>query len=101
MASNHRSRRGFLKHGAALAGLAIGGVPSVDAQTPTSPSSDPMEMKKASKELVAYGERSRYVTSVRVPVAERMSPASLRHTPHQTAEPFNTISLMPFFPSGS
>jgi sulfane dehydrogenase subunit SoxC len=74
MPSNRRTRRGFLKQGAALAGLAIGGVPAVDAQTPSTPPSDPMEMKKASKELIAYGERSRFVTSVRVPVAERMSP---------------------------
>jgi len=73
MPSNHRTRRGFLKQGATLAGLAVGGVPIVGAQTPTSPS-DPMEMKKASKELIAYGERSRFVSSVRVPVAERMSP---------------------------
>ena len=29
---------------------------------------------KSLKELIAYGERSRYVTSIRVPVAERMSP---------------------------
>ena len=26
------------------------------------------------KELIAYGERSRFVTSLRVPVSERMSP---------------------------
>jgi sulfane dehydrogenase subunit SoxC len=75
MPSNHRSRRGFLKQGAALAGLAIGGgVPAVNAQTPSTSSSDPMEMKKASRELIAYGERSRFVSSVRMPVAERMSP---------------------------
>jgi len=75
MPSNRRTRRGFLKQGAALAGLAIGGgVPAVHAQTPSTPSSDPMEMKKASKELIAYGERSRFINSVRVPVAERMSP---------------------------
>ena len=30
--------------------------------------------KELAKELVAYGERSRFVNSVRVPVAERMSP---------------------------
>src|SRR3954464_10185393 len=70
---SNRTRRGFLQQGAALAGLAIGGVPSAGAQTPTSPSA-PMEKKKASKELIAYGERSKFVTSVRVPVAERMSP---------------------------
>src|SRR5947207_1805337 len=69
MGSNRKSRRGFLQHGAALAGLSLGGVPSVMAQTPAS---DPTE--KGLKELIAYGERSKYVTSIRVPVAGRMSP---------------------------
>ena len=67
-----RSRRGFLKHGAAVAGLALGGVPSASGQTAAS---SPAETaSKSLKELIAYGERSRYVTSMRVPVAERMSP---------------------------
>src|SRR5437868_8657114 len=72
MQSNRRSRRGFLKHGAAFAGVALGRVPSANGQTPASSPSDSPQKKL--KELVAYGERSRYVTSMRVPVAERMSP---------------------------
>src|SRR6266851_2681346 len=75
MDSNRRSRRGFLKHGAAFAGVALGGLgeaSSVSGQTPASPM--PEMPAKGAKELIAYGERSRYVTSVRIPVAERMSP---------------------------
>jgi len=72
MNSKRSSRRGFLKQGAALTGLTIGGATAAAAQTPASSGSEPSE--KSLKELIAYGERSRYVTSVRVPVTERMSP---------------------------
>ena len=80
MASTPRGRRGFLKKGAALAGLALGASTAASAQTEThsggpggndAHSSDPKEL---AKELVAYGERSHFVKSIRVPVAERMSP---------------------------
>src|ERR1700680_2561286 len=65
-----RNRRGFLKSGAALAGgLVVGGVRSASGQT-----SAPEASSKNIKELSTYGERSRVVTSIRVPVAERMSP---------------------------
>jgi sulfane dehydrogenase subunit SoxC len=40
--------------------------------------------QKKLKELIAYGERSRYVTSMRVPVAERMSPDMFGLTFHVT-----------------
>jgi len=60
------------EHGAAFAGLALGKVPSASGQTPASSSSDTPQKKL--KELIAYGERSPYVTSMRIPVAERMSP---------------------------
>jgi len=72
MQPRRRSRRGFLKHGAAFAGVALGGVASASGQTQDSPTSETPQKKL--KELIAYGERSRYVTSIRVPVAERMSP---------------------------
>jgi sulfane dehydrogenase subunit SoxC len=72
MQSTRRSRRGFLKHGAAFAGVALTGVPSASGQTQESSPPDPSQKKL--KALIAYGERSRYVTSMRVPVAERMSP---------------------------
>src|SRR6478735_8127036 len=63
------SRRGFLKHGAALAGLAAAGAPPALAQ-----SSMAEAMAPKNKELIAYGERSRFVKSIRVPVEGRMSP---------------------------
>jgi len=78
MASNPRGRRGFLKKGAALAGLALGTSTAARAQTldthsagADAHSNDPKEL---AKELIAYGERSHFVKSVRIPVAERMSP---------------------------
>ena len=68
MDSNQPNRRGFLKNGAALAGLAAGAAQSGSAQT-----SD-LKSKGTSKELVAYGERSPFVTSIRKPVSGRDSP---------------------------
>src|SRR5438094_9370242 len=52
--------------------MALGKVPSASGKTPASSPSDTHQKKL--KELIAYGERSPYVTSMRVPVAERMSP---------------------------
>jgi len=69
MDSKRTNRRGFLKSGAALAGLAVGGVRPASAQ-----SSMAEAMSPKNKELIAYGERSKYVTSIRVPVSGRMSP---------------------------
>jgi sulfane dehydrogenase subunit SoxC len=64
-----RTRRGFLKQGAAFAGVAAAGV---------RPASGQMSMAEAlspkNKELIAYGERSKFVKSIRVPVTARMSP---------------------------
>lgn len=72
MGLKHPGRRGFLKRGAAMAGLAVGGgVRIADAQTPS-----PAAPAKSVKELVAYGERSRFVTSTRIPVSDRPSPDS-------------------------
>src|SRR6185436_19212729 len=69
MQSKRRSRRGFLKSGAALAGLTVGGVEPVFGQ-----SSKAEAMSPKNKELIAYGERSKYIKSIRVPVYGRMSP---------------------------
>jgi sulfane dehydrogenase subunit SoxC len=78
MTSKPRGRRRFLKKGAALAGLALGASRTPGAQTPDahSAASDAhsSDSKELAKELIAYGERSHFVKSVRVPVAERMSP---------------------------
>jgi sulfane dehydrogenase subunit SoxC len=60
MDSKKTNRRGFLKGGAALAGLAAGGVAPASGQTQGEPA-------KKIDELIAYGERSRFVTSIRVP----------------------------------
>jgi sulfane dehydrogenase subunit SoxC len=73
MSATRRGRRGFLKKSAAIAGLALGAAESPTAQTPAA-DAPAKSSKELAKELIAYGERSRFVTSVRVPVAERMSP---------------------------
>src|ERR1700716_3415799 len=67
MDSKKPNRRGFLKDGAALAGLAAGAARSASAQSD-------LRSKGTSKELIAYGERSRFVTSIRTPTAGRDSP---------------------------
>jgi len=64
-----RNRRRFLQSSAALAGLTVTGVRSALGQ-----SSMAEAMSPKNKELIAYGERSKYVNSIRVPVSGRMSP---------------------------
>jgi len=74
-------RRGFLKESAALVGAvgaAMGVAPSIAGETPAM---DDMSSKEP-KELIAYGERSHFVTSTRIPVAERMSPDDFGMTFH-------------------
>ncbi len=66
MDSKKPNRRGFLKSGTALVSLAGGGE-IAKAQTEGMPA-------KKIDELIAYGERSRFVNSIRVPVAERIRP---------------------------
>src|SRR4029077_17366250 len=70
MDSKKPNRRGFLKGGAAAAGLAVGAAQSAKGQAPASQ----WREKGTNRELIAYGERSRFVTSLRAPVAERDSP---------------------------
>src|SRR5262245_65123965 len=72
MASTRGARRAFLKSGAALAGgFTLGAVAPALGQTHASP-----PMKKGDKDQIAYGDRSRFVTSVRIahPVNGRPSP---------------------------
>ena len=70
MGSKRPDRRELLKSGAALAGgLTLGAVAPVSGQTPTS-----TPFIKGSKELIAYGEHSRFVTSDRIPHGGRPSP---------------------------
>lgn len=68
--SKRPNRRGFLKGGAAIAGLAAGAAQSAKAQPPVAE----LRAKGTSKEQVAYGDRSKYETAVRAAVAERASP---------------------------
>ena len=85
MASKQSNRRKFLKDGAALAGLAVGAVGAVrsaSAQAPASESKTPEAHPKSLKELIAYGERSPFVSSIRVPVADRPSPDAFGLTFH-------------------
>ena len=83
MGSKRTSRRELLKGGAALAGGLTLGVP-VHAQThdhasgPASGSENAYPMIPGNKEMVAYGERSHFVTSVRIPhpMGGRLHPTS-------------------------
>jgi len=75
MGSKRPDRREFLKGGAALAGgFTLGAVAPAIAQTPAGQTPAHGEFIKGSKELIAYGERSRFVTSVRIPHGGRPSP---------------------------
>lgn len=70
MGSKRPDRRAFLKGGAALAGgLTVGAVTPASGQTPASG-----PFLKGNKEMIAYGDRSRFVTSVRIPHGGRPSP---------------------------
>ena len=67
-------RRAFLKRGAALAGgLSLGAVEPAIGQTPASGQSVEGQ-DYSSEELIAYGQRSRFVTSKRIPHGGRQSP---------------------------
>src|SRR5215472_8312572 len=89
MSSRLSARRRFLKDSAALAGLAAGvAAPAAAAQMShgEAPAADAASKdtacKKDDKDLIAYGERSHYVKSIRIPVAERMSPDEFGMTFH-------------------
>jgi sulfane dehydrogenase subunit SoxC len=58
-----------LKSGAALAGLTAGGIRPAFGQSSMAEALSPKN-----KELIAYGERSKYIKSIRIPVTGRMSP---------------------------
>ena len=75
MNAMERARRRFLKEGAVLAGLALGAAPAVRAQSQGQSiyplggphRSDPRkDLDVRPKDVNAYGERSRFVTSVRL-----------------------------------
>ncbi len=83
MSPKRSGRRGFLKTSAALVGAALGAVPAVSGQSMADGHSMGDDApSKDIKELIAYGERSHYVKSLRYPVAERMSPDDFGMTFH-------------------
>jgi len=91
-------RRRFLRDSAALVGLAAGVVPSASAQMShaEAPPKDAKESTdcKDTKDLIAYGERSHYVKSVRIPVAERMSPDEFGMTFHVTSPLQDSVGII-------
>ena len=89
-----RNRRGFLKNSAALAtGLTVGAVQPASAQTPAGQTSD-APAKKDIKELIAYGERSRFETAKRVSVGGRPSPDSFGLTFHVLAPLQDSVGII-------
>jgi len=76
MGSRRLDRRELLRNGAALAGgLTLGAVAPASAQTPaTGQTPAPGAFIKGNKEQIAYGERSRFVNSVRIAHGGRPSP---------------------------
>jgi len=100
MSSKLSGRRGFLKNGAALIGLAAGAgvVPSAGAQTMSSdsPHGETMDSQPFHDDpaLIAYGQRSRYVKSIRVPVMERMSPDDFGMTFHVASPLQDSVGMI-------
>ena len=96
MKSKELGRRRFLKNGAALAGLAVGGIRSAGGETT---GSDKPESRP--KDLHEYGERSRFETAVRTPSDAK--PYSFyvkqRLTPLQDSVGIITPSALHFFNS--
>ena len=81
------SRRKFLASGAAVAGAAAAAArpagaqtPSVSGQTAAPTAAEPA--KKSLKDVIAYGDRSRFVTSLREPSEGRPSPDAFGLTFH-------------------
>ncbi len=79
-----RGRRDFLKNGATLAGgLTLGAaVPALGQEPDTHAAHAAPPMLKGDKDTIAYGVRSKYVTSVRIPHGGRPSPDQFGLTFH-------------------
>ena len=92
MGSKRTSRRDLLRTGAALAGGVALGVP-VHAQehdhsmAPGSGSENAYPMNPYTKEMIAYGERSHFVTSVRIP-----HPMGSKASPDEFGKVFHVAS---------
>src|SRR5262249_2569399 len=95
------SRRELLKAGAALAGgITLGTSGRAQAQhdhpvTPGSENASPMI--HGSKELIEYGQRSKYVTSVRVqhPIGGRPSPGVFGKVSHVAPRLQDSVGVIP------
>jgi hypothetical protein len=87
------SRRRFLTTGAAAA--AFGAVQTATGQTPAAET-------KSLKDQIAYGDRSQYVTSLRVPVDGRPSPDEFGLTFHVLAPLQDLVGIItPSSPAAS
>src|SRR5262245_8198954 len=86
MAWKRPARLDFLKRGAALArGLTVGAGAPTEAQGPApsaSPASSSPPMHRDNKDEIAYGARSKHVTSVRIPHGGRPTPDTFGLTFH-------------------
>ena len=83
-------RRGFLKSGAALAGgFTFGAVAPAIGQEHHSP-----QMIKEGKDQIAYGDRSRHVTSVRIAHGGRPSPDNWGLTFHVAAPLQDSVGVI-------
>ena len=87
-------RRAFLKRGAAFAGgLSLGAVEPAIGQTPASGQSVEGQ-DYSSEELIAYGQRSRFVTSKRIPHGGRPSTDELDLVFHVAAPLQDSVGVI-------
>ena len=96
MGAKRPDRRELLKNGAKLAGgLTLGAVTPALGQTPA-PAHDHPTMIKGSKDLIAYGDRSHFVTSVRIshPPGGRPSPDAFGKVFHVAAPLQDSVGVI-------
>jgi len=101
MDSKLRNRRGFLKKSALIAGAAVGAAKVATGQTPAPQAAASVAGETAAKtprealsELIAYGQRSQYVHSIRIPTAGRMSPDQFGLTFHVTTPLHEQVGII-------
>ena len=91
MGSKRPARREFLKGGAALAGgFTLGAVAPAIGQAPARPAM----IKGDEDQIIAYGERSKHVTSVRIPHGGRPSPDQFGLTFHVAAPLQDSVGVI-------